>query len=148
VYERYLEIAASKATSEAERDTLRGVVAVAAKLDEQERNFESRINASKAARGEGPTRMSKAKRQEVDQYAADAEELADERLREFAALDRARDIALALRAGLRMDVQFWSKAPLKAHPADRALIEEFAAAKKALLDALSAYLQKFTGSAS
>lgn len=145
MYARYLEVAVSKASSDSEREALREVVVIASKLDEQERTFESRINASKAARGEGPTRMSKAKRQEVDQYAADAAELADGQLREFAGFEQARDIAVALRAGLRMDVQFWSKAHLKAHPADRAVVEEFARAKKDLLDALSSYLQKFTG---
>jgi hypothetical protein len=143
MFARYIEIAADKASSEDEREALRAVLAAARRLDEQDRTFESRINASKAARGEGPTKLSKAKRREVDQYAADAAELADEQLQIFATLDHAREVVVALHAGLKADVRFWSTAHRMAHPSDRALVEEYTLAKKELLTAMSAYLQKF-----
>jgi predicted nucleic acid-binding Zn-ribbon protein len=147
MFSRYIEVAAAKASSEEERESLRAIQAAASRLDEQERTFEARINASKAARGEGPTKLSKAKRREVDQYAADAAEMADEQLRTFSALDHAREVITALHGGLRADVRFWSKAPDMAHPSDRPIVEEFTLAKKDLLAAMSAYLQKFAGGA-
>jgi hypothetical protein len=145
MFARYIEVAAAKASSEDELESLRAIQAAASRLDEQERTFEARINASKAARGEGPTKLSKAKRQEVDQYAADAAEMADEQLRTFSAFDHAREVISALHGGLRADVRFWSKAPAMAHPSDRPIVEEFTLAKKELLAAMSAYLQEFTG---
>ena len=129
MFERCIQLAVSKAATDGELAALHPIAAIASELDEQERTFEARINASKAARGEGPTKVSKAKRQEIDQYAADAVEIAAEQLKEFAALDNAWTIIFALHMGLDSDTKFWSKAHLKAHPSDAAIVQAFADAK-------------------
>jgi len=146
MFERCIQLAISKAATDGECAALHSMVAIASELDEQERSFEARINASKAARGEGPTKVSKAKRQEIDQYAADATEIAAEQLKEFAALDNAWTIIFALHIGLESDTKFWSKAHLKAHPSDTAIVQAFADAKTRLRDALAAYLRQFPSS--
>jgi len=143
MFERYIELAASKAATDEELTTLRQIIVIASELDVQERTFETRINANKAARGEDPTKLSKAKREEIDQYAADATEMAAEQLKQFAALDSAWEIVFALHRGLDTDVKFWSKAHLKAHPLDGPIVREFARAKARLRDALAAYLEQF-----
>jgi|GEM_PF-1507882 len=140
---RYIELAASKAATDEELAVLRPIIAIASELDEQDRTFEARINASKAARGESPTKLSKAKRQEVDQYAADEMEIADKQLKVFESFSSAHPIIFALHMGLETDVKFWSKAHLKAHPSDSAILHEFTRAKVKLLDALAAYLLQF-----
>jgi hypothetical protein len=145
MFESYIKIAESKAATDKEAALLREICAVASELDEQERSFEERINQSKAARGEGPTKLSKAKRKEVDQYAADAAEMANEQLTEFQSLDGAWTIIYALHAGLASDVRFWSKVHLKGHPAEAPIVQEFAAAKAKLRDALAGYLKAFPG---
>lgn len=147
MFERYIQLAVSKTTTDEELAALHPIVAIASELDKQERTFEARINASKAARGEGPTKVSKAKRQEIDQYAADAMEMAAEQLKEFALLDNAWAIIFTLHIGLDSDAKFWSKAHLKAHPSDAAIVQEFAGAKTRLRDALAAYLGQFPGDA-
>ena len=146
MFERCIQLAVSKAATDGECAALHPLVAIGSELDEQERSFEARINASKAARGEGPTKVSKAKRQEINQYAADAMEIAAEQWKEFAALDNARTIVFALHMGLESDTKFWSKAHLKAHPSDAAIVQAFAGAKTRLRDALAAYLRQFPGS--
>ena len=145
MFERCIQLAVSKAATDGECAALHPLVAIGSELDEQERSFEARINASKAARGEGPTKVSKAKRQEINQYAADAMEIAAEQWKEFAALDNARTIVFALHMGLESDTKFWSKAHLMAHPSDAAIVQAFADAKIKLRDALAAYLGKFPG---
>lgn len=141
--EQYIKLAVSKAATDVELAALHPITAVASELDEQERTFEARINASKAARGEGPTKVSKAKQQELDQFASDAKKMAAEQLNEFAALDNAWAIIFALHMGLDSDTRFWSKAHLNAHPSDAAIVREFAIAKTKLRDALAAYLDQF-----
>jgi hypothetical protein len=142
MFEHSVKLAIHKAATEQEHLALRSVCAVAVALDEQERTFEARINESKARRGEPPTQLSKAKRQEVDQYARDAEELTKEQLRQFEALD-AWAIVFSLHMALETDARFWSKAHLKAHPSDASIIQDFAQAKADLRDALASFLEQF-----
>lgn len=146
MFRRHIELAISKAQSDAQRDALHPIVLIAAALDEQEQTFEARMNASKAARGEGPTRLSKSKRSEVDRYAADAREMGEEQLREFAELDDPWLIVFSLHAGMVHDVDFWSKPDPGGHPSDAVIVREFLQAKIELRDALAAYLAQFPGS--
>ena len=145
MFEQCIKLAVSKAATDEEFAALHSIVATASELDEQERSFGVRVNSSKAARGEGSTKVSKAKQREIDQYAADAMEMAAEQLKEFAALDKAWPIIFALHMGLDSDTKFWSTLHLKAHPLDAAIMQEFAGAKIKLRDALAAYLAQFPG---
>ncbi len=144
MFERSIRLAASKAATQDEQDALAPVIVLAHELDEQERGFEARIEASKAARGEGPVRLSRSKREEVDRYAADAAEMAAQQLEVYETLG-ASGIVFALHMGLDSDVAFWSKAHLKAHPSDAAIVKAFADAKARLRDALAAHLERYPG---
>ncbi len=145
MYKRYIELAASKAATDEELEVLRSIIDIASELDEQELTFEARINANKAARGESPTRLSKAKLQEIDQYATDAMEIENKQPGEFKTFSCAQPIIFALHMGLDSDVKFWSKIHTKAHPSDCSIVQEFARAKARLRDALATYLEKFQG---
>ena len=143
MFEQFIQLAVSKAATDEEIAALLPIVAAASDLDEQERTFAARIHASKAARGEAPTDVSKAKHQELDQLAADAMDMAAAQLKGFAALDGAGSIIFALHMGLVSDAAFWAKAHLKAHPSDAAIVQAFSGAKARFRDALAAYLDRF-----
>jgi hypothetical protein len=108
-----------------------------------DRTFEKRINASKAARGEKPTKLSKAKREEIDGYEKDAEEIEEKLTRDFASMS-GETIIWVLSTALEPHVQFWSGVNLKrAHPLDRPVIEETLAPRKELLEKPQALVAQF-----
>lgn len=145
MYGASIELAISKARDDAEREALRPVLAAAIALDAEERTFPARIDANKALRGEGPTKLSKRKRAEVDSYAEDARELEAQQLGQFAEMNTASEILACLAAGLAGDIVFWSKAHTKAHPSDAPLVAAFAQAKVALHDAIAAFEARHRG---
>lgn len=143
MFQRFLELAATKAQTDEELQALRAILPLAAELDGQEQTFGARMDASKAARGEGPVKVGRAKRQELDGYARDAQEMEDAQLEEFARLDAPWLIVHALHAGLGSDLGFWSKPMPGVHPSDAGIIREFVTAKRELRDALAAWLARF-----
>jgi len=132
-----LRIAIAKASAPDELRALEVALAKAEALSRIEAAFETKINASKAARGEGPTKLSRAKREQLGEFADDQKELEAQQLVAFEAAASAKEIITALRAGLRADVQFWSGAARYTHPADMPVVEEFVNAKRELLNALN-----------
>jgi hypothetical protein len=132
-----LRIALAKSDGTASRDALMRALLDAEALARIEAEFESKINATKAKRGEKPTSLSKSRRAEVDQYAADGESLQAEQLAAFEAEMSARQILTALKSGLDSDLKFWSNAAKYTHPADLAVVEEFVNAKRALRASLA-----------
>lgn len=132
-----LEIARSKAESPALESCLDSALQFARILDEVEVAFESRINASKAARGEPPTRLTQARREQIAEYTADAHDLFAEQLALYRTSLSSREIAAALQAGLLNDLQFWRKSGKHVHPADLPLVERFVEAKQDLYNALA-----------
>lgn len=133
-----LRIALAKARSLSDRNLLEQALSAAEALQLVEAGFEGRINASKAARGENPTKLSKSRKAEIDGYASDAEEIQREQLSAYEVELEPREIVDALRAGLQSDLRFWDGAAKYAHAADRPIVEEFVAAKRSLLLALDA----------
>lgn len=131
-----LEIARSKAESPALESCLESALLFARKLDEVEAAFESRINASKAARGEPPTRLTKAKREQIAEYTAGAHDLFAEQLALYRTSLISREIAAALQAGLSSDLQFWRKSGKHVHPEDLPVVESLVEAKQDLFNAL------------
>ncbi|MGH8524576.1 MAG: hypothetical protein ACREXY_10285 [Gammaproteobacteria bacterium] len=132
-----LRIALAKPDCTASHDALSRALLDAEALARIESEFESKINASKARRGEKPTHLSKARRAQVGQYAADAESLHAEQLAAFETGMSAAEILAALKSGLDSDLQFWSTAAKHTHPDDLALVEEFVNAKRALQASLA-----------
>src|SRR5688572_8513045 len=108
MYRASVELAIAMAATDAEKSGLQPVLAAARALDDEERTFPDRIAANKALRGEGPTKLSRRKRDEVDGLARDAEAAAAEQLARFADLPNARAILASLKGGLDADVAFWS----------------------------------------
>jgi hypothetical protein len=136
-----LRIAIEKASTPEESRALEAALAKANALSDIEAAFETKINASKAARGEGPTKLSRAKREQLSEFADDQAALQVQQRVAFEAATSAMEIVNSLRAGLRSDVEFWSGAAKYTHAADLPVVEEFVNAKRELLTALNACLK-------
>ena len=106
----FIRLAASKANSTVERGMLAQVLTLAVRLDEIEASFESNINASKAARGESPTKLSKAKRASLRHFEEDAKEMEGQQLVALEAMTHSADVIAALHTGMESDVKFWKQA--------------------------------------
>lgn len=132
-----LRIAIAK-TSAGKRCTLENVLRKAESLESIESTFETRINASKASRGEGPTRLSTAKREQLQELSADGATLQAQQLLLFEAECSATEILVALHSGLATDLKFWSGAAKHTHPVDLPVVQELVEAKRELLVALEA----------
>jgi hypothetical protein len=138
-----VELAISKASCDLEVAALNSVLEAAIALDEEERTIGDRIDANKALRGEGPTRLSKRTRSEVDSYASDADAFQAQQLEEFAGFERSSTIIACLAPGLQADVAFWQSNCTKAHPSDVPLIQQFASKKETLCKAMGSYLSVY-----
>jgi hypothetical protein len=136
----FIELAASKARSTDERHRLAELLVHAVRLDDVEAGFESRINASKAARGEGPTRLSTARRAELEAYADDARALEGRQLLELRSMADASEIIAVLHAGMEPDVAFWKRAHVHTHPADAPVVQELVDAKARLFESMGRFL--------
>jgi hypothetical protein len=134
-----LRIAMTKASTLEQSRALEVALAKAEILARVAAAFEEKINASKAARGEDPTRLSRARREQLNGFSKDEAELQAQQLVAFDASTSADEIVTALKAGLRTDVQFWSGAAKHTHPGDWPVVEEFVKAKRELLTSLDAF---------
>ena len=142
-----LRLALAKAATPAERAALESALSVAQELERIETGFEDKINASKAARGEKPTHLSKGRGAQVRGYSEDASAMQKEQLALFEAEFSSHEIVRSLHAGLQSDLQFWSGAAKYTHPSDLPVVEEFVGAKKRLFKALSHCLEAQTDNA-
>ena len=147
VYVQALQIALSNDDGSASKLALQEALLKAEALARVESQFESRINASKASRGEKPTKLSKSRQAEVDGFASDAAGLQAEQLVSFKSGYTARKIAAVLKSGLDSDLKFWSNAVKYTHPGDLPLVQEFVTAKRELRESLSLCLAGSPGSA-
>jgi hypothetical protein len=134
-----LRIALAKVDGTVSSEALACALVDAESIERIESEFESKINSSKAKRGEKPTKLSKGRQAQVSQYAADAASLQAEQLSTFEEMSRAA-VVTALKAGLDSDLQFWANAGKYTHPADLPVVEEFVNAKRALQKSLASCL--------
>lgn len=137
---KLIQIAISKTSSSKELHSLNEILKLADTLDMIESAFEDRINSNKALRGEKPTGVTRTKRQEINQYKKDAEELTNQLVKDFSLMENPREIIQAICFGFDGDIAFWKQAGKYAHPADMPVIEELLSAKIKLHDALIGYL--------
>ena len=147
MYVQALQIALSKDDGTASQPALQHALLKAETLARVESQFEARINASKASRGEKPTRLSSSRHAEVAGFAADAAELQAEQLVLFQSGFSARKIVAALKSGLDSDLKFWSNAAKYTHPSDLPVVQEFVSAKRELRESLSLCIAGSPGSA-
>jgi hypothetical protein len=134
-----LRIAIAKTDGAVSSDSLALALVDAESLERIESEFESKINSSKAKRGEKPTKLPKARQAQVNQYAADAASFQAEQLATFGEMSSA-GIVRVLKSGLDSDLQFWANAAKYTHPADLPVVEEFVNAKRALQKSLASCL--------
>lgn len=139
MFSKALRIATTKAASDAEAAGLARCLACANDLESIEAAFESRLNASKAARGEKPATLPKRMRGQLAGYAEDASEIEQETLAHFENCTAAREILDLLHTALEGDLLFWRGVVKHAHPADQPIIESLVSAKQQLLDELAAF---------
>ena len=136
-----VQIAVSKSTSPAEREMLDRILLLAEQLDKIENSFADKINSSKASRGEPPTKLSRAKRAELQQYDEDAKEMGAQQLLDLQAFESSTEVIFALHMGLESDAKFWQQAHRHAHPADVPIVQEFAEAKLMLCESMGHFLK-------
>ena len=115
---------------------------IAETLDTLESYIEDRINRNKALRGEKPTRLPRSKKSEINQYKNDADNLMSQMKSDCMLMDNPKDIIRAIFSGFGSDIAFWTQAVKYAHPADKAIVDEFLAAKIKLRDTMAAYLNQ------
>ena len=143
MFARLIELALSKASSDAEVDALRPVLAAAVALDEEEQSFGDRIDSNDVQRDEAPAKLSKRKRAELDGYATDALKMESRQLEEFSEFESSSSIVSCLKTALDCDVSFWTRAHERCHAAETKVVKDFAAAKIHLRDAMVGYLSTF-----
>ena len=107
-----------------------------------ESSFKKRIEASKIARGEEPTRLRKAKRTEVASYEQDAIEAERALTESFKSLSSAT-IIRSICSGLSSDLMFWKSALRHFHQAELPIGQEKVMLTEKLLKVMNAYLVEF-----
>jgi hypothetical protein len=143
MFERAVQISASKASNALELDALTKMVPLARRVDEDELTFGERIDRNKALRGELPTTVSRRKRAEIDSFAADADEMTASLLLQFEALGSSASVIKCLEMALDQNIRFWSKVQDKAHEDDRSIISDYVRVRTDLYSALGAYLAEY-----
>jgi hypothetical protein len=137
-----LRIAIEKAPTPEARAALQALEALFLEVVAFESSFAQRIEASKIARGEGRTKLRKAKREEVASYEQDAIDIDRELTEGFKSLSAA-EIIRSLGSGLASDLKFWKSALNHFHPAELPIGHEKVALTEQLFKAMSAYLMEF-----
>jgi hypothetical protein len=147
MYVQALQIALSKNADSDWRKLLEHALHKAEALALVESQLEAKINASKASRGEKPTKLSKSRRAEIDSFDNDAASMHAEQLARYKSECSAREIIATLKSGLDSDLKFWSGAVKHAHPGDLPTVQEFINAKRELQKSLALCLAGHPGSA-
>jgi hypothetical protein len=136
MFVKAIQLAMSKNDDSVPAAELAAALGKAEALARLEATFETDINASKARRGEMPTRLPKSRQSEIDGYSADARVMEAGQLASFETERSARQIVSTLRAALNADLKFWSTATKHTHPGDLQTVQNLVTAKADLRDAL------------
>ena len=139
------ELAAAKAGGAQERAQLEALAVLARQHRLLADSFESDINASKAARGEGPTALGRGQREQLAQFAQEADQGHVELLAVLAEVETGREIVEIVFPAMEDDVAFFVQTRRHAHPGDLPVIDAFTHAKATLRDATAGYLEPTAG---
>lgn len=112
-------------------------------MDEVEASFESRINAGKAARGDGPTKLSKSQREELKQYSEDEKAIEKELLLECERFSDAREVVAGLHMDFEIDLRSSKELLDHVHPDDAPVVQELIDAKTELYDAIAKFHESY-----
>jgi hypothetical protein len=137
MYVQALQIALSKNVDSVWHKLLEQAITKAEMLALVESQFEAKVNASKASRGEKPTKLSKSRRAEIDSFDVDAATLRVDLLAQYKSEFSARQIVATLKSGLDSDLKIWSSAAKHSHPDDLPTVQEFVNAKRELGESLA-----------
>ena len=143
---RLIHVARTKAESPEDAQALDAIADAARELDAIGAAFEQKIRASKALRGEQPTRLPRNTRDELSSYERDAAELNESLARDLEAFPDAQSVIKVLLPAMEQDVVFWTSAVAHTHPADVPILAELVQAKARLRDAMREYLGTGPGS--
>ena len=139
----FIRIASSKANDPGMLDALTRIEALAAHYEDGEKTFPARINENKARRGEAPTKLRKAKRDQLEELAKDQAELDASLHQQLANLASAQAVVQALHAGMSANLVS-SRGLLKYyHPDDLPLGQDMLRRQEALVSALADFLSTY-----
>lgn len=139
----FIRIAAAKTGDPEALAALREIEAHAAAFEEASATLADRIAASKAARGEGPVKLSKAKREQLAELEADGREIDRDLREQLQAAPTAGSVIWSLHFGLSDDAPRARSMLKYYHPDERPIGEEVVVLQERLVDALAAFLERF-----
>lgn len=143
----YFRIAAKKARTPAARASPEALAVLAAAYEDADASFPFRINASKAARREMPTRISAAMREKLSSLEADRSELDDDLARQFRTLPGANSIVRALRHAMSSDLLTAEENLKYFHPGDLSIGRDIVDRKAQLVAAVASFLAEHSNEA-
>jgi hypothetical protein len=140
---QFIAIAIEKTSDPRAREHLKRIETLARELVALERDFPSKVAASKSKRGEKPTKLRKDEKAMLAEFDEDIVNIDREALEHFRKASSSREILEALTFELPGSPRDWSFMVPKANPEDRALIEEVVAVQRALDEEMKRYLETY-----
>lgn len=141
---KFIALAAEKTSDPKAREHLKRIEVLARELVVLERGFPSKIAASKARRGEEPTKLKKGEKAMLAEFDEDVANIdQEEAMEHFKNASNAREILESLAFELPGSPKDWSFMLPKAHPADRVLIEEVVSVQRAIDEEMKKYLETY-----
>jgi hypothetical protein len=136
-------IAATKTTDPAALAMLARLEHAARELADADASFPERISANKAKRGEPPTKLRKAKKEQLGELAQDQIDLDARLCDDFRSMTEPSQIVWSAHHALTQDLPNARKFLKYYHPDDLFLGEEIVRLKSQLLDAAAAFLKAY-----
>ncbi len=140
---QFIVLALEKTSDPEAREHLKRIEALARELTVLERDFPAKIAANKNKRGEKPTKLKKDEKAMLTEFDEDLANIDKESLELFRNASNAREILEALTFELPGSPKDWGWMLPKAHPEDRAAIEEVVRVQRALDDEMKKYLETY-----
>jgi hypothetical protein len=136
----YFLIAANKAKTPNERAALEALAELAGSYEKADDSFPIRINASKAARGEKPTKVSSSMRVHLSALEDDRRTTDDDLARQFRALPNATSVVRSLHYAMSDDLPRAEKMLKHFHPGDLLIGKDMVERKSQLVVGMAAFL--------
>jgi hypothetical protein len=139
----FFRIAATKTTDSVALLMLAQLERAAQELADADASFPERINANKAKRGENPTKLPKAKKGQLGEFAQDQIDLDAKLCDDFRKMTEPSQIVWSARYAMTQDLPNARKFLKYYHPDDLFLGEEIVRLKSQLLDAATSFLEAY-----
>ena len=139
----FFRIAATKTTDPVALAMLAQLLRAAQELADADASFPERINANMAKRGERPTKLPKAKKEQLGELARDQIDLDAKLCDDFRKMTEPSQIVWSVHYALTQDLPNARKFLKHYHPDDLFLGEEIVRLKSQLLDAAHSFLEAY-----